>query len=67
MSRGWLGPATQVSTSYGNPKIWPGDTFGISFEPGPRGAAGTVTLSWGSAIAGHRNSEIYATVVPVKT
>ena len=39
MSRGWLGPATQVSTSYGNPKIWPGDTFGISFEPGPRGAA----------------------------
>jgi hypothetical protein len=67
MAKGWLGPATQVSTSYGNPKVWPGDTFGITFKPAPLGGPGTVTLSWGSAIAGHTNSEIYATVVPAKS
>ncbi len=27
---GWLAPVTQVSSEYGNPVIWPGDTFGIS-------------------------------------
>ena len=27
---GWLAPVTQVSSQYGNPAIWPGDTFGIS-------------------------------------
>jgi hypothetical protein len=62
---GWLAPVTQVSTRYGNPRIWPGDTFGISALP-RRIAHGTpeqLALSWGSAIGGSKDSEIYVTVV----
>jgi hypothetical protein len=62
---GWLGPVTQVSRQYGDPTIWPGDTFGISVpsaDNGP-GAPGQIALSWGSAVGGSQNSEIYATVV----
>ncbi len=62
---GWLAPVTQVSSRYGDPAIWPGDTFGISVLPdwnGP-GAPEHVALSWGSAVGGSQNSEIYATVV----
>jgi hypothetical protein len=66
MAKGWLAPAIQVSTSYGDPKIWPGDTFGITFEPAQQRGPGTLTLSWGSAIIGHRHSEIYASVVPAR-
>lgn len=60
-----LGPVTQVSSQYGNPAIWPGDTFGISALKrwnGP-GAPEHVALSWGSAVDGSPNSEIYATVM----
>ena len=57
----WLAPVTQVSSHYGDPAIWPGDTFGISVMPG-RGAPEHVALSWGGAVGGSRNSEIYATV-----
>jgi hypothetical protein len=62
---GWLAPVTRVSRQYGNPVIWPGDTFGISVLPGRHGAwaPGRVALSWGSAVGGSKNSEIYATVV----
>jgi hypothetical protein len=62
---GWLTPVTQVSTQYGDPAIWPGDTFGISVLPGRHGpgAPEHVALSWGSAVGGSKNSEIYATVV----
>jgi hypothetical protein len=62
---GWLAPVTQVSSQYGDPAIWPGDTFGISVPPegvGP-GAPQQVDLSWGSAVGGSQDSEIYATVV----
>jgi len=62
---GWLAPVTQVSSQYGAPTIWPGDTFGISVLRGWNGP-GTpehVALSWGSAVGGSQNSEIYATVV----
>jgi hypothetical protein len=58
INHGWLAPITQVSSQYGNPAIWPGDTFGISVLKG-----GNVTLSWGSAVGGSQNSEIYATDV----
>jgi hypothetical protein len=63
--RGWLAPVRRVSTEYGNPKIWPGDTFGISALQGRKGpgAPEHVVLSWGSAVGGSQNSEIYATVV----
>jgi hypothetical protein len=62
---GWLAPVKRVSTQYGNPAIWPGDTFGISVLPGWHGAGARehVALSWGSAVGGSKNSEIYATVV----
>jgi hypothetical protein len=64
IKHGWLAPVTQVSSEYGNPKIWPGDTFGISVLPGRNGhgAPEHVALSWGSAVGGSQNSEIYATV-----
>jgi BNR/Asp-box repeat len=61
---GWLAPVKRVSRQYGNPAIWPGDTFGLSVLPGRHGpgARGKVALSWGSAVGGSKNSEIYATV-----
>jgi len=56
--RGWLGPAIKVSAAYGNAKIWPGDTFGISPLPD-----GSISLTWGSAAGTSKRSAIYATVV----
>jgi hypothetical protein len=61
---GWLAPAMQVSSQYGDPKIWPGDTFGISVLPDWDGnQTAHVALSWGSAVGGSQISEIYASVV----
>jgi hypothetical protein len=60
LRHGWLSGPVMVSRQYGNVKIWPGDTFGISALPGAR-----VALSWGSAVAGSKNSAIWATVVKV--
>jgi hypothetical protein len=57
LGRGWTSPALRVSPAYGNPRIWPGDTFGLSAR------AGSVLLSWGSAIHGRRGSEIYSAAV----
>lgn len=50
---GWTGPAVRVSTAYGRPKIWPGDTFGLSTS------GGTALLSWGSAVGTSRRSAIW--------
>jgi hypothetical protein len=63
--KGWLAPAIRVSTGYGKPKIWPGDTFGISLLPPAHSgfAPQRVGLAFGSAIGTSTNSEIYATVV----
>ncbi|HYZ54580.1 MAG TPA: sialidase family protein [Streptosporangiaceae bacterium] len=58
ITRGWLGPAVQVSSQYGNSQIWPGDTFGMSVLPG-----GRLAMSWGSAVGASQNSEIYSAVV----
>ena len=62
ITHGWLAPVTQVSRQYGNPAIWPGDTFGISVPNGRDGSGGRapVDLSWGSAVGGSKDSEIYA-------
>jgi hypothetical protein len=51
--KGWTGPAVRVSRAYGNPKVWPGDTFGLSAKKG------TAFLSWGSALGRRARSEIY--------
>ena len=59
--RGWTGARVKVSGAFGNPKIWPGDTFGIA--PVPGGTVTRLALSWGSAVSGKGNSEIYADVV----
>src|SRR5579875_329230 len=61
ISRGWLGPAIRVSTQYGNDSIWPGDTFGLAVLHGGPGVR--LALSWGSAVGGSKDSEIYARVV----
>jgi hypothetical protein len=58
---GWTGPRVNVSSKFGNPKIWPGDTFGIAPLPGR--PATRLALSWGSAVGGNGHSEIYAAVV----
>lgn len=67
ITKGWLAPPIQVSDQYGNQKIWPGDTFGISVLPTRPAAApsapGRIALSWGSANKNHQNSEIYGAVV----
>jgi BNR/Asp-box repeat len=64
IKRGWLGPAIQVSTQFGDPRVWPGDTFGLSALPGGDGTypATRVALSWGG---GQTDSQIYERVVHV--
>jgi hypothetical protein len=63
--KGWLAPAIRVSTGFGNSKIWPGDTFGLSLLPGAHGdfAPDRVGLTFGSAVGTSPNSEIYAVSV----
>jgi hypothetical protein len=60
ITRGWLGPAIKVSGAYGNPGIWPGDTFGIALLPG-----GSISLTWGSALGTSKHSAIYAAVLTI--
>ena len=62
--RGWLSDPVQVSNAFGNPSVWPGDTFGISAQ-----SADNLVVSWGSAIAsqnGDKQSEIFAAFVSVE-
>ena len=49
----------RVSTKFGNPQVWPGDTVGISALPH---ASGQVMVSWGSAVGG-QTSQIWAALV----
>jgi hypothetical protein len=61
VTRGWLSPPAPISSQYGDPAVWPGDTFGISTL-----SPTEVALSWGSdtpTSGGH--SDIYATNVSV--
>jgi hypothetical protein len=57
VGKGWTGPAKRISPRFGNPRIWPGDTFGLSTR------GGSAVVSWGSAVGTAKTSEIYATVV----
>lgn len=54
LGKGWTGRAKRVSRRYGNPRVWPGDTLGLS----TRGRSAIV--SWGSATTKRRVSQIYA-------
>lgn len=65
VGRGWLtSGGLRVSTAYGNPKVWPGDTFGIVALPrGTRTAHRLpIAITWGSAIRPSKLSEIYSAV-----
>jgi hypothetical protein len=58
---GWLSATRRISRRFGRPRVWPGDTFGISTL-----TPGEVILSWGSAIRSSRgNAEIFAVPVTV--
>ena len=62
VTKGWLStnPA-QVSSQYGDPSVWPGDTTGISTL-----SPGQVVLSWGSATpATGKQSQVWAAPVTV--
>jgi hypothetical protein len=58
---GWLSDATQISQQYGDPKVFPGDTFGIAtFSPT------ALSLSWGSAVPGsHKKAAVFTAPVAV--
>jgi hypothetical protein len=58
---GWLSPPQQISSQFGDPSVFPGDTFGIATlsptEP---------VLSWGSAVPGsRRQTAVFAAPVSV--
>ncbi len=53
VGHGWTGAAKLISPSYGNPKVWPGDTFGLSTS------GGTALVSWGSAVRSAAQSSIW--------
>jgi len=61
VGRGWLSDPIQVSRQFGDTSIWPGDTFGIAMLPFNVGVA----MSWGGAVGGSPNSEIFGTDVLV--
>jgi hypothetical protein len=61
ISTGWLTSPILVSGAvYGDPSVWPGDTFGISSLDSSQ-----VALTWGSGVSvnGQPQSEIFASVV----
>src|ERR1019366_4486972 len=71
LKRGWLSAPVRISVKFGNQKVWPGDTFGISAfprDPGTRlggGGPKRIVLSWGSAVAKRKkpDSGIFAAVL----
>jgi hypothetical protein len=61
-THGWLSDPVRVSTEFGDPAIWPGDTFGISALAGDH-----VALSWGSATPSTaKKSDIFSAVATVQ-
>ena len=63
VTKGWLSGPFQVSTQFGDPSVWPGDTTGISYLGG-----GRIAASWGSAAdAKNKKDDIYATTVTIST
>ena len=59
---GWLSGLVQVSTAFGDPAVWPGDTFGISSL-----SPSSLMLSWGSSTpTTSKKSEIFTAPVSVQ-
>ena len=62
VTRGWLSDPIQVASAFGDPSVWPGDTFGISSL-----SPNNVVVSWGSATPStSKKSEIFAVPVTVQ-
>jgi hypothetical protein len=60
-TRGWLSDPVRVSSEFGDPDIWPGDTSGISTLSPTQ-----VVLSWGSATPSTaKKSDIFSAVATV--
>ncbi len=58
---GWLSPPQQISSEFGNPNVFPGDTFGIATLSPTQ-----LVLSWGSAVPGSgRQTSVFAAPVSV--
>lgn len=65
ITKGWLTKhALQVSIAYGDPTVWPGDTFGIEALPTARSTSHgrPIVVTWGSAIGGVKISQIFSSV-----
>ena len=63
VAKGWLSGPFQVSTQFGDPSVWPGDTTGTSYLGG-----GRIAASWGSAVdAKNKKDDIFATTVTIST
>jgi hypothetical protein len=61
IARGWLSQPVQVSTEFGDPSVWPGDTFGLSTL-----SPGRLALSWGSATpSSGKKADVFAANVVV--
>jgi hypothetical protein len=61
-TKGWLSDPFRVSNAFGDPSVWPGDTFGIS-TLGPT----SLVLSWGSAVPStyKKKSDIFVSPIGV--
>jgi hypothetical protein len=68
IAKGWLSGPVRVSREFGNPKVWPGDTIGISAVPAAdqlsRDGWQRVIVSWGSATGQQRHprSSIFSAI-----
>jgi hypothetical protein len=61
-TKGWLSEPVQISPQFGDPSVWPGDTFGLSAL-----SPTELEVSWGSAVpANGKKSDIFATHVSVQ-
>jgi len=57
----WLSGTTRISRQFGNPNVFPGDTFGITtFSPR------ALVISWGSAVPGLAGKKTSVWSAPVK-
>jgi len=68
ITKGWLSGPLRVSPGFGDRKVWPGDTFGISMRPpasSSRSGWQRVVVSWGSAVSKqtHPDSEVFSAAV----
>ena len=58
---GWLSPQQQISTEFGDPDVWPGDTTGLSTL-----STSQLVLSWGSAtLSSGKKSDIFVANIGV--